>query len=83
MGLVTNLTTEFLCSVTSSIRKFTAFLFLIVIIGMMLGAHVYQADYSSLSTIIIIPAILALIAYFYTEAAIVFFVAFMVLFLLI
>ena len=69
-------------SVTSSIRKFTAFLLILVLVGMLIGARVESVASSFLPTAIMIPALLAIMAYAYTDAAVVFFAGFLLIFLL-
>jgi hypothetical protein len=81
MGSVEKYFSSFIDTVTSSVRRFTAFLFIFLIIGMLIGARIAQTNASLLPTAIIVPAFLALVAYFYTEAAIIFFIIFALVFL--
>ncbi len=69
-------------SITSSVRKFTAFLLILVLLGMLIGARVESVASSFLPTAIMIPVLLAIVAYAYTDAAVIFFAGFLLIFLL-
>jgi len=77
-----NVITGFFYTVTSSVRKFAAFLIVLVIIGMLIGARIEHVAASFLPTAIMIPVLLAIVAYAYTDAAIALLFGFMFLFLL-
>ena len=80
MGSIEKAVEGFIDTVTTSIRRFVAFLFVTFILGMLVGARV-SSNQSLFQTAIIVPAFLALVSYFYTEAAIVFFLIFALVFL--
>lgn len=62
-------------------RRFTSFLFILFMLGMLVGARIIQSNASLFPTAVIIPAFLAIVSYYYTEAAVVFFVIFALVFL--
>jgi len=69
-------------SLTSSIRKFTTFLILIVLLGMVLGARVEHVASYFLPTALMIPVVLAIMAYSSTDVAVILFACFLLVFLL-
>ena len=80
MGSIVKAVEGFIGTATTSIRRFVALLFVTFILGMLVGARV-ASNPSLFQTAIIVPAFLALVSYFYTEAAIVFFLIFALVFL--
>ena len=81
MGTISNAADKLMKSVTRSIRHFTAFLLLLFLGGLMVGAQIAQTNQSLLSSVTIVIAFLAIVSYFYTEAAIVFFLIFALIFI--
>ncbi|MFH0971601.1 MAG: hypothetical protein V1835_03465 [Candidatus Micrarchaeota archaeon] len=79
MGWIETTVGNLLKDLSTSIRKFTAFVFLVFAAGVVLGVHVavrqepflIQMAYS-------IPLLLALGAYLFTEIAIAFFILFLI-----
>jgi hypothetical protein len=67
---------------TSSVRKFTAALLILVLAGMLIGARVEHAAAEFLPTAIMFLVLLVIVAYAYTDAAIIFLAGFLLIFLL-
>ena len=81
MGEISNATHDLMKSVTLSIRRFTSFLILIFLAGLMVGAQIAQTNQALLSSVTIVLALLAIVSFFYTEAAIALFLIFALIFI--
>lgn len=67
---------------SASIRRFTAIIFIIFLGGMLIGGRIMQTNASLFPTAVIVPLFLAIVSYFYTEAAVAFFLVFALIFIL-
>ncbi|MEK6954772.1 MAG: hypothetical protein AABX01_07200 [Candidatus Micrarchaeota archaeon] len=81
MGFIENTLANLLKDIGTSIRKFTAFVFLVFAIGVIVGEHVASrgGDPSMLQMAYSVPLVLALASYLFVEIAIAFFALFMIL----
>ncbi len=83
MGFIERTVGNLMQDLGTSIRKFTAFIFLAFTVGVIAGVHaanygdpfLIQMSYS-------IPLLLALASYFFTEFAIMFFIIFLIILIL-
>ncbi len=83
MGLLEDITNSIIKYLTESIRRFSAFVFLVYAVGVVIGTKVAltgNAEFERLAWLI--PVLLALLSYLYTEVAIVFFLLFALFMLL-
>ncbi len=74
MGTLENIGNAILEGLTTSLRRFTAFLFLLFALGIVYGSLIVQHNPGMLPFAIGIPIILAVVAYFNTAFAVVFFI---------
>ncbi len=79
MGLLEDIVNSIVKYLTESIRRFTAFVFIVYAIGVVVGirATSFSASMQGLSWQI--PLLLALLSYVYTGVAVVFFLIFVIL----
>ncbi len=79
MGWIENTVQNLLRDLSSSIRKFTAFVFVVFALGVIAGAHAFsRGDAFLLQLAYTVPLLLALGSYYFTEVAIAFFILFLV-----
>ncbi|HLC47970.1 MAG TPA: hypothetical protein VJI13_02750 [Candidatus Norongarragalinales archaeon] len=82
MGFIERTVENLLKDISTSIRKFTAFIFLVFAIGVVAGEHAaIKGDPSLLQLAYSIPLVLALASYLFVEIAIAFFAIFLILLL--
>ncbi|MFH1750194.1 MAG: hypothetical protein ABH863_00795 [Candidatus Micrarchaeota archaeon] len=83
MGFIETTVNNLLRDLSSSIRKFTAFVFLIFAIGVIAGQHsILRGDAFLMQMAYTIPLVLALASYLFMEIAIAFFVIFLIFLLI-
>ncbi|MFH1257390.1 MAG: hypothetical protein ABIG96_03795 [Candidatus Micrarchaeota archaeon] len=79
MGWIENTLQNLLKDLGTSIRKFTAFIFLVFTVGIIAGRHIIErGDPSLLQLSLAVPLMLALMSYLFVEIAVVFFVLFLI-----
>ncbi len=81
MGLLENIGNTIVESLTKSLRRFTAFLFLLFALGVAYGSLIVTNNPGMLVWAIGIPVILSVLAYFSTAIAVVSFILLAVLLL--
>lgn len=79
MGFIETTVENLLKDLSTSIRKFTAFIFLVFAAGVIAGTYVIgKGEPAMMQLIYIVPLLLALASYFFTEIAIAFFFLFLI-----
>ena len=74
--LLENIGNSIVDSLTLTLRRFTAFIFIVFTAGILVGANVVSHNPSMLVWAIVIPLFLSLLAYFSTAFAVVLFIIF-------
>lgn len=83
MGLLEDLTNSILNYTTKTIRHFTAFVFIILALGVLAGVRAAAFGNAELERLAwMLPLLFALLSYMYAEIAIVFFLVFALLILI-
>jgi hypothetical protein len=84
MGFLEDLANFLIKNISKTVRHFSAFVFFVMTVGVAVGAHVAVAKPDSVIYAIGAPLVLALLSYYSTTIAALFFVIFvLVMFLLI
>ncbi|MFH1200182.1 MAG: hypothetical protein V1708_03885 [Candidatus Micrarchaeota archaeon] len=76
MGLLEDISNSVFKYLTISIRRFTAFIFIIYAIGVVVGIRSMGFPQQTQALVWMIPLLLALLSYAYTQVAIIFFLLF-------
>lgn len=81
MGFIESTVENLLKDLGTSIRKFTAFVFLAFAVGVVVGEHaaLRGGDPTMLQLVYAVPLVLALASYLFVEIAIAFFFVFLIL----
>ncbi|MFH1106304.1 MAG: hypothetical protein V1787_00255 [Candidatus Micrarchaeota archaeon] len=76
MGVIDDISKSVFKYLTESVRRFTAFVFIVYAIGVLVGIRAAGFDVEIQRLTWMIPLLLALLSYMYTQIAVVFFLIF-------
>ncbi len=83
MGILHDIAQRTIDYISDSVRRFTAFTFIVVAVSVMIGMKVMMTGNVELQRLAwMVPVLLALLSYLYTEIAVIFFLIFAVIIML-